>query len=186
MFRMKGNMNYSKAKLIQQFNSGEKIKWLFFWGHTPKKDIGASCLSQWWYAKFKKEGITYPTAEHWMMAEKARLFNDQEVCRKIIKANSPALAKKLGRQVRGFKGEVWDANKYEIVKQGNLLKFEQNPELKTFLVNTKQRVLVEASPVDRIWGIGLAKDDDRAPNPIKWKGENLLGFALMEVRDELV
>ena len=120
-----------------------------------------------------------------MMAKKAELFNDNEVLVKIIKANSPAEAKKLGREVKNYDDKLWLANRYEIVKQGNHHKFSQNKDLKTFLINTKDRVLVEASPVDPIWGIGMATDHKDILNPEKWRGLNLLGFALMEVRDEL-
>ncbi|HEX7869876.1 MAG TPA: NADAR family protein [Chryseobacterium sp.] len=162
-------------------------KFLFFWGHQPNKDgsISKTCFSQWWLSSFEVDNVIYKTAEHWMMAKKAELFNDNEVLAKIIKANSPAEAKKLGRQVKNYDDKLWLANRYEIVKQGNYHKFSQNKDLKTFLINTKGRVLVEASPVDPIWGIGMATDHKDVSNPEKWKGLNLLGFALMEVRDEL-
>lgn len=162
-------------------------KFLFFWGHQPNKDgsISKTCFSQWWLSSFEVDNVIYKTAEHWMMAKKAELFNDNEVLAKIIKANSPAEAKKLGREVKNYDDKLWLANRYEIVKQGNRHKFSQNKDLKTFLINTKDRVLVEASPVDPIWGIGMATDHKDVSNPEKWKGLNLLGFALMEVRDEL-
>ena len=162
-------------------------KFLFFWGHQPNKDgsISKTCFSQWWLSSFEVDNVIYKTAEHWMMAKKAELFNDNEVLVKIIKANSPAEAKKLGRQVKNYDDKLWLANRYEIVKQGNYHKFSQNKDLKTFLINTKDRVLVEASPVDPIWGIGMATDHKDILNPEKWRGLNLLGFALMEVRDEL-
>ncbi|QZK91666.1 NADAR family protein [Flavobacterium sp. CHNK8] len=162
-------------------------KFLFFWGHQPSKDgiITKTCFSQWWVSPFIVDGITYKTAEHWMMAKKAELFNDNEVLEKIIQANSPAEAKKLGREVRNYDDTLWLASRYEIAKQGNLHKFHQNSDLKAFLVNTKERVLVEASPVDAIWGIGMAGDHKDVLNPEKWRGLNLLGFVLMEVRDEL-
>ncbi|KQX13030.1 NADAR family protein [Flavobacterium sp. Root420] len=162
-------------------------KFLFFWGHQPNKDgsISKTCFSQWWLSSFEVEGITYKTAEHWMMAKKAALFNDNEVLEKIIESNSPAEAKKLGREVKNYDDKLWLANRFEIVKQGNYHKFSQNADLKEFLINTNDRVLVEASPVDPIWGIGMASDDKDVMNPEKWKGLNLLGFALMEVRDEL-
>ena len=178
-------MRYNKKELIKEFNKGKKLKWVFFWGHQKSKTITASCLSQWYGSPFKKDNITYATAEHWMMAEKARLFKDENMLREIIKAKSPTEAKQLGRQVKGFKNNIWLTHRYEIVKQGNLLKFTQNLPLKNFLLNTKSKILVEASPIDSIWGIGLAADDDRAKNPLQWKGDNLLGFALMEVRDGL-
>jgi ribA/ribD-fused uncharacterized protein len=162
-------------------------KFLFFWGHQPSKDgtIIKTCFSQWWLSSFEVEGVTYKTAEHWMMAKKAELFKDQEILETIIKCNSPAEAKKLGRKVRNYDDKIWLANRFEIVKQGNYHKFSQNADLKIFLLNTYDRVLVEASPVDPIWGIGMAGDHKDAFSPKKWKGLNLLGFALMEVRDEL-
>jgi len=168
-------------------NIATESKFLFFWGHQPNKDgsISKTCFSQWWLSSFEVDKVIYKTAEHWMMAKKAELFNDKEVLEKIIKANSPAEAKKLGREVKNYDDKLWLANRYEIVKQGNYHKFSQNIDLKTFLLNTKDRVLVEASPVDPIWGIGMASDHKDVMNPEKWKGLNLLGFALMEVRDEL-
>lgn len=177
-------MKYSLEKLVAQ---NIENKYVFFWGHQPSKDetITKTCFSQWWISPFVVEGITYKTAEYWMMAKKAELFNDQEVLEKIIQANSPAEAKKLGREVRNYVDSLWLENRYEIVKQGNFHKFSQNPVLKEFLINTKERILVEASPVDSIWGIGMATDHKNINDPEKWRGLNLLGFALMEVRDEL-
>lgn len=162
-------------------------KFLFFWGHQPDKDgtITKTCFSQWWLSSFKVNGVTYKTAEHWMMAKKAELFNDKEVLEKILQSKSPAEAKKLGRQVKNYNDAVWLENRFEIVKEGNYHKFSQNPDLKAFLINTHESIIVEASPVDPIWGIGMAGDHKDALNPEKWKGLNLLGFALMEVRDEL-
>jgi hypothetical protein len=119
------------------------------------------------------------------MAQKARLFGDQEHARQVLACVSPAEAKKIGRLVEGFDGNVWDRHKYEYVQEGNYHKFSQHPALREFLLNTGNRVLVEASPVDKIWGIGMAKTDENIYNPNRWKGENLLGFALMEVRDAL-
>ena len=168
-------------------NIATESKFLFFWGHQPNKDgsISKTCFSQWWLSSFEVDKVIYKTAEHWMMAKKAELFKDNEVLEKIIKANSPAEAKKLGREVKNYDDKLWLTNRYEIVKEGNYHKFSQNTDLKTFLLNTKDRILVEASPVDPIWGIGMASDHKDVMNPEKWKGLNLLGFALMEVRDEL-
>lgn len=174
--------------LLDFTRHGGRPKYVFFWGHTSKQGgagVGKHCLSQWYEAPFTIDGVTYPTAEHWMMAAKARLFGDGEVRARILAAGNPGAAKALGREVRGFDGERWNAARVEIVVQGNLAKFGQHPALGTFLVNTNDRVLVEASPVDLIWGIGLAEDDPRAENPELWRGLNLLGFALMEVRDRL-
>lgn len=168
-------------------NTGKPVKYLFFWGHQPSKngDVTKSCFSQWWESKFTIDDITYKTAEHYMMAEKARLFDNPEIRQQIIDCKSPAAAKKLGRQVANFDQAIWETNRFAIVKQANYHKFTQHPDLERFLLQTHKRVLVEASPVDSIWGIGLAEDHENAHNPKKWRGLNLLGFALMEVRDML-
>ncbi|WP_185144503.1 NADAR family protein [Apibacter sp. HY039] len=178
---------YNIQWLLNTVEKKEKVKYLFFWGHAPSKDgtITKSCFSQWWNSKFMVNGVSYASAEHWMMAKKAELFNDKEILEKILIAKSPAEAKKLGRKVRNFDPLIWGKNSFDLVCEGNFYKFSQHEELKEFLVNTKDRVLVEASPVDKIWGIGMAQDNDSAENPRLWKGKNLLGFALMEVRERL-
>ncbi len=162
-------------------------KFLFFWGHQPSNDgtITKTCFSQWWESSFLVEGIEYKSAEHWMMAKKAELFNDKENLKQIIQCKTPAEAKKLGREVRNYNDTIWLEKRFDIVKNGNHHKFSQNKDLLEFLLNTNERIIVEASPVDPIWGIGMASDDKDINNPEKWKGLNLLGFALMEVRDEL-
>jgi ribA/ribD-fused uncharacterized protein len=162
-------------------------KYLFFWGHQPQRDgsIGQGCLSQWWRSEFTVDGITYATAEHWMMAGKARLFGDEATLARILGTSHPNVAKKLGRQVRGFDDGAWIRARRELVVEGNVAKFGQDPALRAYLLGTGSRVLVEASPVDRIWGIGLAADDERAADPARWRGPNLLGFALMEARARL-
>ena len=168
-------------------NINPNNKFLFFWGHQPSKDgtITKTCFSQWWESAFVVEGIEYNSAEHWMMAKKALLFNDETIFEKIIEVKSPAEAKKLGREVQNYNDEIWLQNRYQIVKEGNFHKFSQHYDLKEFLLNTKDRILAEASPVDAVWGIGMASDHQNINNPKKWRGLNLLGFALMEVRDVL-
>ncbi|MGY0231040.1 NADAR family protein [Longispora urticae] len=162
-------------------------KYLLFWGHRPQPDgsVGPGCLSQWWPAPFTVDGVRYGTAEHFMMAGKARLFGDTETAARILDAGGPGAVKALGRQVRGFDQATWEAHRLEIVVAGNVAKFGQNPDLKTYLLGTRNRVLVEASPLDRIWGIGLAADDPGAADPARWRGLNLLGVALMSARDQL-
>ncbi|MFI9051307.1 NADAR family protein [Streptomyces sp. NPDC053427] len=167
--------------------AGKRLKYVHFWGHRPQRDggIGASCFSQWWPSPFTVDGVTYATAEHWMMAGKARLFDDPEAERQAISAGHPKQAKDAGRKVRGFDDAVWVQRRFDLVIEGNLHKFGQDAALRAFLLGTHSRVLVEASPLDRIWGIGLAADDERAEKPAQWRGLNLLGFALMEVRQRL-
>lgn len=103
----------------------------------------------------------------------------------LASRGSPKLAKQIGRQVKNFQEQVWNDSRYQIVVGGNFAKFSQNPALAEFLLGTNDKLLVEASPVDKIWGIGLGAGDEAAQNPEKWRGLNLLGFALMEVRQRL-
>ncbi|SEC20156.1 NADAR family protein [Streptomyces sp. KS_5] len=173
--------------LIQEVRSGARIRYLHFWGHRPLPDgrVGASCLSQWWPSPFTVSGVSYATAEHWMMAEKARLFKDADAERQALAADHPSLAKKAGRLVRGFDNAAWERERFRIVVEGSVHKFGAHPELRAFLLGTGDRVLVEASPVDQVWGIGLAARDEGADDPERWRGPNLLGFALMEARERL-
>ncbi|MFF9093862.1 NADAR family protein [Streptomyces sp. NPDC014802] len=177
----------SREALVRAVHAGARIKYLHFWGHRPRPDgrVGASCLSQWWPSPFVVDGVRYATAEHWMMAAKARLFGDAEAEQRVLAARSPAQAKKEGRLVRGFDEAVWARERFGIVVEGSVHKFTAHADLREFLLNTGDRVLVEASPVDRVWGIGLAADDEAATRPDSWRGPNLLGFALMEARRRL-
>jgi ribA/ribD-fused uncharacterized protein len=176
----------SLDQLNAALRDGATFDYLCFWGHraTPGK-VGKTCFSQWYPAPFTIEGQRYATAEHWMMAGKARLFGDEAMHAQIVASDDPGKAKALGRKITGFDEALWLAHRYEIVVAGNQAKFEQNPALREFLLATGEYVLVEASPVDPIWGIGLAADDADATRPAQWRGLNLLGFALMEVRARL-
>ena len=159
---------------------------IYFWGHTPNpKKVTAACFSQWYDCYFEVEGIQYHTTEQYMMASKALLFKDEEVCREIMTAESPFDYKRLGRKVRGFSPEPWDAMKYDIVVKGNKAKFSQNPNIREFLLSTGDAILAEASPYDGIWGICLDRETALKGSVEQWQGENLLGCALMEVRDWL-
>ncbi|CAM9854220.1 unnamed protein product, partial [Ectocarpus fasciculatus] len=162
--------------------------YFLFYGHTPKHPDrpDKSCFSQWYYSPFVVEGITCPTAEHFMMAEKARLFQDADTREQIIAAPDPKTAKALGRCVQHFDSELWDANRESIVYAGNVAKFSQNEHLRSFLVSTGSSVLVEASKNDSIWGIGLGIRDESAQQPEHWRGLNLLGFSLMAVRETVL
>ncbi|MFF2023354.1 NADAR family protein [Streptomyces sp. NPDC058171] len=166
---------------------GIPVEYLYFWGHRPSAANGVdrSCLSQWYPSPFSVEGVAYATAEHWMMAAKARLFDDPEAERAALTAAHPGAAKAAGRRVRNFDEALWAGERLALVVQGNVHKFGQHPALGRFLLATGSRVLVEASPHDRIWGIGVTADDARASDPRQWPGLNLLGFALMRARTEL-
>jgi ribA/ribD-fused uncharacterized protein len=177
----------SVEELLALGAAGRRVKYLLFWGHQPRSDgsAGRGCLSQWWPSAFTVDGVRYATAEHWMMAGKARLFGDEKALERALRAPHPKAAKAVGRSVRGFDDEVWRAHRFDLVVRGSVAKFEQNPEPRRFLLGTANRVLVEASPMDRVWGIGLAADNPRAEDPAGWRGLNLLGFALMEARARL-
>ena len=156
-------------------------KFTFFWKIRQPGEI----YSQWYIRSFTLDGITFNCAEQYMMWKKAMLFGDKATAAKILAEPKPEKQKELGRSVRPFDTAIWDKACYEIVKAGNLAKFQQNPDLAAELKSTAPTTLVEASPVDRIWGIGLAADHPDAQGPTKWRGKNLLGKVLTEVRDLL-
>ncbi|MEM6581626.1 MAG: NADAR family protein [Pseudomonadota bacterium] len=174
-----------RESLAQHVNEGNRVKYVFFWGHKKHSVVSKSCFSQWYDSPFEAEGNRFLTAEHYMMYRKAILFSDAEAASRLLKASNPGEAKSIGREVRTFDQATWEASRYRIVVEGNLQKFRCHADLGEFLINTGSRVLVEASPTDRIWGIGLSEDQPEAQNPNLWRGLNLLGFALMEVRHEL-
>jgi ribA/ribD-fused uncharacterized protein len=178
---------YSREELISKIDAGEEFDYLLFYGHKVSSDgvVTASCCSQWFPAPFEIDNVRYLTAEHFMMAEKARLFKDEETLEEILICETPKEAKALGRRVKNFQEFTWKQHCSDIVVSANQAKFSQNLELADWLRLTAPSVLVEASPFDRIWGIGMAKSHADAKTPQKWKGRNLLGFALMQVRDLL-
>jgi ribA/ribD-fused uncharacterized protein len=180
-------MKYSVEWLVNKIHAGETVKYVLFWGHQPSRDgtLTATCFSQWWLSPFTVDGVLYRTAEHYMMAGKAKLFGDHETLQKILATEKPGEAKALGRTVVNFDPERWAKEGYHIVMQGSIHKFSSDAKLREFLLNTGDRVLVESSPVDAIWGSGHAKDHPDAERPWNWRGTNLLGFALMEARDAL-
>ena len=170
----------------------DKDKCVFFWGacknanpNNGYANLHKGCLSQWQKCSFEIDGVSYSSAEQYMMAEKARTFGDDETLEKILSAKLPGKIKALGREVKGFDGKKWDSIKFKVVVRGNMAKFSQNRELLSFLLGTGDATLVEASPKDSIWGVGLKEGDRDILDPDKWKGENLLGKALMEVRSNL-
>lgn len=155
------------------------VRYTFFFGE-------ASPFSQWYRCVFTDGPYTYSSAEQYMMHGKALLFEDEAVGAQILVANHPRQHKALGRKVRGFDAERWNAHREQIVLAGNRAKFTQNLELRAALLGTAGTELVEASPYDRIWGIGLGASDPRARNPATWRGQNLLGKILTRLREELI
>lgn len=143
-------------------------------------------FSQWHACEFEVDGVKYNCAEQYMMAEKARVFGDDESLAKIMEATSPKVQKALGRKVKNFDPNLWTAACKDIVCRGNYAKFSQNPELLGKLFDTRGTTLVEASPYDKIWGIGLGPDNPDAKDRSKWKGTNWLGEVLTSVREKLV
>jgi ribA/ribD-fused uncharacterized protein len=177
----------SVEALAAAMQAGARPKFVFFWGHRAARDgqLSAACFSQWWPARFTADGQAFGSAEHYMMWRKARLFGDEQRAGEILNARSPAQAKAIGREVSGFDEETWIRRRWEVVVAGSVAKFGSDPALRDYLLGTGRRILVEASPVDRIWGIGLAADSGDAEKPQQWRGLNLLGFALMEARQRL-
>lgn len=146
---------------------------VLFWGGP---------FSQWYPHDMVIQGVTYNCCEQYMMAQKALTFNDSESHGHIMATKDPRKQKALGRQVKNFSAPIWDKVSRDIVFQANLAKFS-DPELKAYLMSFGQEEIVEASPYDKIWGIGLGEDDPRALDKSQWQGLNWLGEALMQVRE---
>jgi len=137
---------YNTARVLDEIKSGQSPEFMFFWGHRAKPNtVTKACFSQWWPSSFTVDGADYATAEHWMMAYKAKLFGAEDIYEKILNHPDPGAAKGLGRKVKNFDPEIWDARKFDIVVEGNLHKFQQNEDLGKFLLATGDKVLVEAS-----------------------------------------
>jgi len=147
---------------------------IFFWD---------GFMSQWHLSPSIINNVTYRTAEHYMMAKKAECFNDEKSLKSILLIESPRAAKQIGREVLNYDDKIWCEQRYQIVVEGNIQKFTQNPILQNKLIKTGNKVIVEASPYDCIWGVGLEENDPLIHNPLNWRGQNFLGFALMEVRE---
>lgn len=181
-----------RESLIRFVESGETPEYVLFW--SAGEGIGPHVFSQWFFSNFTVGGVTFPTAEHCMMFNKATLMGDEDAKRAILRdiedggltgLPDPARAKKIGRSIKPWNQARWDEFKFAVVVDVNMAKFDQNAALREYILSTGESILVEASPYDRIWGIGLGENDPRCRDPRKWQGENLLGFALMEVRDRL-
>jgi len=154
----------SMTELTTALGHGVEFEYLYFWGHTGS-GVNSHVLSQWYLSKL--------------------LFDDHELSGQILNEHDPGKTKALGRKISNFDEKIWSSSRFEIVVEGNFLKFGAHSGLRSYLIATSPQVLVEASPHDRIWGVGLDADTAKSKNPFQWKGSNLLGFALMEARERL-
>lgn len=151
-------------------------KYVFFYG---------SIYSQWYLIDMVINDIKYNCCEQYMMHQKAILFGDFDTADKIMKCLDPKEQKRLGRTVKNFIRDVWENEKFQVLYEGNHAKFSQNKELLDEMLKTDKKIFVEASPFDRLCGIGLRENDENVNDPFNWKGQNLLGFALTLVKHEL-
>ena len=163
----------------RSFVHKETEDFVFFWRE-------GSPFSQWHPAKFKVDDLEFNCAEQYMMYSKAKAAKNDAIAEMILTERDPRAQKGYGRQIPEFDGEMWEKKREEVVKKGNMAKFSQNPDLQAKLVETYPKTLVEASPVDHIWGIGLSAYDNDARTKETWKGLNLLGKILTEVRDDIL
>ena len=154
-------------------------KFTFFWETR-------SPFSQWHPSDFVVEGITFNCAEQYMMYQKAKLFDDEQIAEQVLLTKKPRDQKALGRRVRNFDTDTWQKHCKKIVYDANQAKFTQNESLKEALLATAGTELVEASPYDKIWGIGLTADDPAAQNRDTWQGTNWLGEVLTQVREDIL
>ena len=161
----------------KRFDQGNFV---FFWKLGQRNEE----FSNFYPCKFKIEGIDYNCVEQYMMAKKALLFSDTDIYKKVMAESDPETIKSYGRLVKNFDATAWDECKREVVYNGNRAKYEQNAKLLNMLLNTGNAMMAEASPYDKIWGIGMDRDDPLARSPEHWKGENLLGGILEEIREE--
>lgn len=170
------------ASLCEVVSNGGIFEYAFFWRET-EAPLGA--LSQWARADFEVDGRRYSSAEQYMMAEKAARMGDLESWRRIVDCDDPGEIKRLGRAVRPYDEARWAAVREHVVVRGNLARFGQDAAARAVLLGTGDAILVEASPYDQLWGIGLEAAHPDARDPARWRGPNLLGFSLMRVRASL-
>lgn len=151
--------------------------------HNPYEENGY--LSNWYPVQFSVNGIDFSSMEQFMMYRKAQCFQDKKIAGKILQTEDVAQIKKLGRDVKGYDENFWNGVRQIVVYEGLLAKFSQNHDLKEKLIGTDNAILVECAVKDQIWGIGLSMKDENRYNRSKWRGQNLLGYALMMVREQL-
>ena len=151
--------------------------------HNPDEDNGF--LSNWYLSAFSVDGLTFSSMEQYMMYKKAVCFGDDEISAQILETEEVTEIKVLGRKIAGYDDNIWNGIRQIVAYQGLIEKFTQNDELKNKLLKTGKSVLAECAVKDTIWGIGLSMRDPDRLEMTKWKGQNLLGYALMMVRERL-
>lgn len=171
-------MTILKSKLLNATVDLENRR-IFFWH---------GIFSQWHISTFRDPsyGFHFTSAEQAMMYGKAVTFQDGDAMRAVLATRDPKDQKAIGRTIKGYDNEIWNEVKFPIVSRNNYFKFKQDPELKEFLILTDGYELVEASPYDKIWGVGLGPDDPRILDPKNWEGENLLGKSIMDARERII
>lgn len=151
--------------------------------HNPDEQYGF--LSNWYLSDFTVDGVSFSSMEQYMMYQKAVVFKDKDIASKILKTDDVKRIKEYGRQVSNYDDTVWNGVRQIVIYKGLLEKFRQNEKLKKELLDTGDDILAECAVSDKIWGIGLSMKDSNKNDIKAWRGQNLLGFALMLVRDEL-
>lgn len=174
--RLEAEVRKSSEEIMSRAKAKSDEKFTFFWNGT---------FSQWVESPFEIDGVKFNTAEQYMMYKKALLFNDFNKASQIMKTKKPNEQKQFGREVKNFDKVLWESNCKKFVYDASRAKYTQNPKMLTELLATKGTTLVEASPYDKIWGIGLAKHDSRVNSRSTWLGTNWLGEILTKVREEL-
>ena len=175
--RMEAEIKASEKEIMAKASADKKKeKFTFFWSGP---------FSQWESSVFKIDGVKFVTAEQYMMYKKALLFHDYKTCGKIMRTSEPREQKAYGREVKNFNRDVWNKHCKGFVYEANYAKFTQNQDLLKKLLATGGTTLVEASPYDKIWGIGLKESDPKAKSRDTWEGKNWLGEVLTDVRDNI-
>lgn len=151
--------------------------------YKPNDEYGY--LSNWYMSDFTVDGVAFTSAEQYMMYSKAVLFGDEEISKQILNTDDVSEIRALGRKVKNYDDTVWSGMRHIIVYNGLLEKFRQNAEIRDKLLSTSDDILAETTARDRIWATGMSISDNACFDPHKWKGQNLLGFALMCVREQL-
>lgn len=181
-------MAFLLPQLLDRQAQGAELGFLPFWSHHPadSSEVDESCLSLWYALPFLADRMVYPTAEHWLMAQKARRFGDAQRLAMILEARTASEARQLGKSMPLAAPDAWEAQRFELAVAGNLIKFGQHPNLRAYLLATEPYILAYAHPTDLTWGVGLKAAHPDLPRPDRWPGQNLLGFALMEARHRLM